>query len=63
MRIQTVNEKQFAEIVGLSYGYVKTLRRKGLITCVRVGRAVRYAYPEHVQLFLKEREQRAVAAA
>lgn len=59
MKIRAINEKQFAKIVGLSYGYVKTLRRKGKITCVRSGRAIRYCYPEHVELFLKAREQKA----
>ncbi len=59
MRVQTINEKQFAEIVGLSYGYIKTLRQKKQIPCVKIGRAVRYRYPEHVELFLMKREQQA----
>lgn len=57
MRVQTIDEKKFAKIVGLSYGYIKTLRRKGLINYIKVGRAVRYCYPEHVELFLKRHEQ------
>jgi len=57
MKIQAINEKQFAEAVGLSYGYVKLLRRKGEIKCLRVGRKVLYRYPDHVEIFLREREQ------
>jgi hypothetical protein len=57
MKVETVTEKQFASIVGFSYGYIKTLRQKRQIPCVRVGRAIRYKYPEHVERFLKEREQ------
>ena len=59
MKIETITEKQFAQIVGLSYGYIKTLRQKKQIPCVKIGRAIRYRYPEHVEQFLKQREQRA----
>jgi excisionase family DNA binding protein len=59
MRTQTITEKQFAEVVGLSYGYVKKLRRKGEIKCLRVGRKILYRYPGHVERFLREREQQA----
>lgn len=58
MKNETVTERQFASIVGFSYGYIKTLRQKKQISYVRVGRAVRYKYPEHVEQFLKEREQK-----
>ena len=61
MKTETVTEKQFAQIVGLSYGYIKTLRQKRHIPCVKVGRAVRYKYPEHVEKFLSEREQQAAS--
>ncbi len=60
MRKQTIDEKQFAETVGLSYGYVKLRRRKGEIKCLRVGRKVLYRYPDHVERFFREREQQAV---
>lgn len=57
MKTETVTERQFASIVGYSYGFIKTLRQKGLISHVRVGRSIRYRYPEHVEQFLKTREQ------
>jgi hypothetical protein len=59
MRKRTIDEKKFAAICGLSYGYVKILRRKGLIPgYIRSGRKVSYLYPEHVEEFLRAREQR-----
>jgi hypothetical protein len=36
------SEKEAAIILKLSYGYLKLLRSKKLIRCVRFGRAVRY---------------------
>jgi hypothetical protein len=59
MKIETINERQFAKVVGLSYGFVKTLRQKRQIPCLRIGRAVRYKYPEHVEQFLNKREHKA----
>lgn len=56
---RTISEKQFAEICGLSYGYVKTLRRHGRVKHIRAGRRVLYLYPEHIEDFLRERENRA----
>lgn len=57
MKNETVTERQFAKIVGFSYGYIKSLRQKGQISHVKVGRAIRYRYPEHVNLFLNQRER------
>lgn len=54
---RTVSEKRFAEICGLSYGYVKSLRRQGRIKHLRAGRKVLYLWPEHVEDFLRAREQ------
>jgi hypothetical protein len=56
MEKRTLTEKQFAAACGLSYGYIKTLRRRKLITYLRVGRRVLYL-PEHVELFLRGHEQ------
>jgi hypothetical protein len=56
MKRRTLTEKEFAAVCGLSYGYIKTLRRRGLISCLRVGRRVLYL-PEHITLFLKGYEQ------
>lgn len=55
---RTISEKHFAEICGLSYGYVKALRRQGAIKHLRAGRKVLYLYPERVEDFLKVREHR-----
>jgi predicted site-specific integrase-resolvase len=35
-------EVESSEILGISYAYLKVLRRKGLISWVQVGRSVRY---------------------
>jgi hypothetical protein len=60
MMKRTIDEKKFATICGLSYGFVKVLRRKGLIPGhIKTGRKISYLYPEHVEEFLKNREQRA----
>lgn len=61
MNKRVLTEKEFAAVCGLSYGYVKTLRRRGLIACLRFGRRVLYM-PEHVELFLKGHEQARVGA-
>lgn len=53
---RAIGEKRFVEICGLSYGYVKALRRQGAIKHLRVGRKILYLYPEHVDDFLKARE-------
>ncbi len=54
---RVLNEKQFAEAVGLSYAKVKQMRQSGDIKCLRVGRRVLYRFPEHVERFLQEHEQ------
>jgi hypothetical protein len=60
MRKRTISEKKFAAICGLSYGFVKVLRRKGEIPGhIKTGRKISYLYPEHVEEFLRKREQRA----
>jgi hypothetical protein len=56
MNRRVLTEKEFAAVCGLSYGYIKTLRRRGLIVCLRVGRRALYL-PEHVEQFLKSCEQ------
>lgn len=59
MRKRTIDEKKFAAVCGLSYGFVKILRRKGLIPGhIKTGRKVQYLFPEHVEEFLRAREQR-----
>ncbi len=37
-----IRELQASKILGLSYPYLKVLRRRGLISWVQVGRSVRY---------------------
>ena len=54
---RTLNEKQFAKTVGLSYAKVKQLRQRGDIKCLRVGRRVLYRFPEHIELFLNRFEE------
>ena len=48
------SEKEAATILNLSYGYLKVLRGKRLISCVRVGRAVRYT-DSNLEDFIKSR--------
>jgi excisionase family DNA binding protein len=50
------SEKEAASVLNLSYGYLKELRRRGEISCVRVGRAVRYT-DRNLEEFIKSREQ------
>jgi hypothetical protein len=54
---RVLNEKQFAEAVGLSYAKVKQMRQSGDIKCLRVGRRVLYRFPEHIELFLNKFEE------
>ena len=51
------SEKEAGKILNLSYGYLKALRLKKLITCIRFGRAVRYT-EGNLEEFIKRREQR-----
>jgi hypothetical protein len=37
-----IKEQRASEILGLSYAYLKVLRRKGLISWVSVGSSIRY---------------------
>jgi hypothetical protein len=37
-----LKEAHASKVLGLSYAYLKLLRRKGLISWVQVGRSVRY---------------------
>jgi excisionase family DNA binding protein len=40
--IKLYSERDAARVLSLSYGYLKELRRRGEIGCVRIGKAVRY---------------------
>ena len=53
---QVYSEKEFSSIVNLSYSYIKKLRQAGLIRYCRFGRRIGYTV-EHVQEFIKSREQ------
>jgi hypothetical protein len=55
--LRVLNEKQFAEAVGLSYQKVKQMRQKGTVNHLRIGRRVLYRYPEHIESFLSRFEQ------
>jgi hypothetical protein len=55
---RVLNERAFAETVGLSYAKIKQMRQRGQIKgYCRVGRRVIYRNPEHVTMFLKQFEQ------
>jgi hypothetical protein len=54
---RVLNEKQFADAVGLSYAKVKQMRQHGGVKYLRVGRRVLYRFPEHVESFLNKYEQ------
>jgi predicted transcriptional regulator len=53
----TLNEKQFAKAVGLSYAKVKQMRQQGFIKHSKVGRRILYKFPEHIEMFLSNFEQ------
>lgn len=50
------SEKEAAVVLNLSYGYLKELRRRRQISCVRFGRAVRYT-DGNLEEFIKSRQQ------
>jgi excisionase family DNA binding protein len=50
------SEKEAAVVLNLSYGYLKELRRRKQISCVRFGRAVRYT-DGNLEEFIKSRQQ------
>lgn len=54
---RVLNEKQFAQTVGLSYAKIKQMRRQGFIKHSKVGRRILYKFPEHVEMFLSNFEQ------
>lgn len=55
---QVLNERAFAQTVGLSYAKVKQLRQRGIIkSYCRIGRRIIYRNPEHVTQFLEQFEQ------
>jgi hypothetical protein len=56
---RVLNERAFAETVGLSYQLIKKMRQEGKIRYCRVGRRVLYKYPEHVEAFLSQYEKAA----
>ena len=56
-KTRVLNEKQFAEAVGLSYQKVKQMRQRGTVNHLRIGRRILYRFPEHVELFLNRFEQ------
>jgi hypothetical protein len=57
---RVLNERAFAQAVGLSYAKIKQMRQHGQIKgFCRVGRRVIYRNPEHVTQFLEQFEQRA----
>ena len=56
---RVLNERAFAETVGLSYQLIKKMRQEGKIRFCRVGRRVLYKYPEHVEAFLSQHEKAA----
>jgi hypothetical protein len=52
---RVLNERAFAQTVGLSYAKVKQLRQRGIIKYFcRVGRRILYKNPEHVTQFLEQ---------
>lgn len=60
--IRVLNEREFAQAVGLSYAKVKQLRHSGQLKgYCRVGRRVLYRNPEHVEAFLSQFEKAAAA--
>jgi hypothetical protein len=55
---RVLNERAFAQTVGLSYQLIKKMRQQGLIkNYCRVGRRVLYKSPEHVEAFLSQFEK------
>jgi predicted transcriptional regulator len=55
---RVLNERAFADVVGVSYALIKKLRQQGVIKgYCRVGRRILYKSPEHVESFLRQFEQ------
>jgi predicted DNA-binding transcriptional regulator AlpA len=53
--IRVLNERQFAQAVGISYSLLKKLRQQGTFKgFCRVGRRIIYRDPEHVEAFLRQ---------
>ncbi len=57
--IKLYSEQEVAKLLSLSYGFVKELRRRGQIGCVRIGRAVRYT-DANLQEFVNNRQTSAL---
>ena len=58
INIQALNEREFAQAVGVSYALVKKLRQQGVIKgYCRVGRRILYKFPQHVDAFFRQFEQ------
>jgi hypothetical protein len=52
--IQSLNEREFAKVVGISYSLLKKLRQRGIVKgYCRVGRRVLYVSPDHVEAFFR----------
>jgi hypothetical protein len=58
-KIRVLNERAFAQAVGLSYAKIKKMRRGGSVLHLRIGRRVLYKFPEHVEAFLSQYEKAA----
>jgi hypothetical protein len=52
--IQALNEREFAQAVGISYSLLKKLRQQGIVKgYCRVGRRIVYESPKHVEAFFR----------
>lgn len=52
--IQALNEREFAQAVGISYSLLKKLRQQGIVKgYCRVGRRIVYVSPDHVEAFFR----------
>ena len=56
---RVLNEREFAQAIGISYSLLKKLRQQGTVKFCRVGRRVLYKNPEHVEAFLSQYEKAA----
>jgi hypothetical protein len=57
---RVLNEREFAQAVGLSYAKIKKMRLLGLFKgYCRVGRRIIYRNPQHVEAFLSQFERAA----
>jgi predicted DNA-binding transcriptional regulator AlpA len=55
---RVLNEREFAQAVGLSYAKIKKMRQSGLFNgYCQVGRRILYRDPQHVEAFLSQFEK------